>query len=300
MKEDFNFTEIPKEKFLYPYVILALHWTGGDAKRKEVVNFLADKFKLSEELLREKTKKAQRSLFDNKVAWARQLLVLTGYIKKGERGIWYLLDKGKEGVKVLIDEEEEALIKFRKRVSEEYKKIQKGEGVVEGFIDEEKEENLPPLEEDESSLLDEQMKRDLKRITEEMDPVKFERLCLKLIKELGYKGIKETSRSGDGGIDGICFLEFGLIRFKVVLQVKKQTAKVVPEKIRALGGAKVSHAAEKAVFITTSDFTPAAKEEAANLNISLVNGDELIEMLYKNNVGYEEGPKNLKNDLFKL
>ena len=59
MKEDFNFTEVPTSDFLYPYVILALHWAGGDAKKKEVVNFLADKFTLSKELLEDKTEKAQ-------------------------------------------------------------------------------------------------------------------------------------------------------------------------------------------------------------------------------------------------
>ena len=299
MKENFNFTKVPQRDFLQPYILLALHWAGGDAKKKEVVNFLADKFTLTEELLKEKTEKAQAPRFDTRVSWAGTDLVLTGYIKKGERGIWYLSDKGEEAVKGLRDEEEEALIKFRKRVSEEYKKISKGKGAVEVFIGEE-EENLSPSEKEGPPLLDKQKKRDLARITKGMDPLGFERLCHKLMKKLGYKDVKETSRSRDGGIDGIGFLEHGLLRFKVVLQVKKQTAKVVPEKIRALSGAKDREKAERAVFITTSDFTPTAKEEAATLKILLVNGTELIKLLYENDVGYEKGPKTLKNDLFKL
>ena len=275
MKEDFNFKKVPQRDFLNPYILLALHWAGGDAKKKEVVNSLADKFTLSEELLKEKTKRAQMPLFDNRVAWAGLYLVNTGYIKKGGRGIWYLSDKGKEAVEVLIGEEEEALIKFRKKVSEEYKKIQKGKGAVEVLIDEgkkvfgkfreevseeltsppkakpkissarkrgsaslSKEENLPFLEEEELSPLEEQMRRDLARITEEMDSYEFERLCLRLMKELGYKSVEPTSRSRDGGIDGIGFLEFGLVRFKVVLQVKKQTSNVGSEKIQAFSGAK--------------------------------------------------------------
>ena len=44
-----------------------------------------------------------------RVSWTRTDLVLTGYIKKGERGTWYLSDKGKGTVKVLIDEEKEGL-----------------------------------------------------------------------------------------------------------------------------------------------------------------------------------------------
>lgn len=123
-----------------------------------------------------------------------------------------------------------------------------------------------------------------------MNPYKFEALMIQLLAVMGYKGDEGqslvTQKSNDGGIDGIINQDpLGLQ--KVYIQVKRyapQNTVSRPEITSFSGAIKLRHA-DRGVFITTSSFTSGAEEAARALNITLVNGDMLTNLMLQYHVG---------------
>lgn len=123
-----------------------------------------------------------------------------------------------------------------------------------------------------------------------MNPYKFEALMVQLLAVMGYKGDEGqslvTQKSNDGGIDGIINQDpLGLQ--KVYIQVKRyapQNTVSRPEITSFSGAIKLRHA-DRGVFITTSSFTSGAEEAARALNITLVNGDMLTNLMLQYHVG---------------
>ena len=113
---------------------------------------------------------------------------------------------------------------------------------------------------------------------------------VQLLAAMGYKGDEGqslvTQKSNDGGIDGIINQDpLGLQ--KVYIQVKRYASQNTvsrPEITSFSGAIKLRHA-DRGVFITTSSFTSGAEEAARALNITLVNGDMLTNLMLQYHVG---------------
>lgn len=136
-----------------------------------------------------------------------------------------------------------------------------------------------------------------------IDPFYFERIILILLKKMGYGDFIETSKTGDGGIDGI-INEDQLGLDKIYIQAKRYGENKVREKdIRNFIGA-MSGDTQKGVFVTTSFFDSKAEKKAndAHHTIILINGLKLVDLMHSFNVGvqikntYEV--KELDNDFF--
>ncbi|WP_414152807.1 restriction endonuclease [Limosilactobacillus reuteri] len=125
-----------------------------------------------------------------------------------------------------------------------------------------------------------------------MNPYKFENLTVQLLSVMGYKGDEGqalvTQKSNDHGIDGIINQDpLGLQ--KVYLQVKRyapDNSVQMPEITAFSGSIKLKHA-DRGVFITTSTFTQGAINAAKDLNITLVNGEMLTNLMIQYQVGVE-------------
>lgn len=125
------------------------------------------------------------------------------------------------------------------------------------------------------------------------DPSFFENLVVKLLLKMGYGWHGSLAGSvlggsGDNGIDGI-ISEDKLGLEKIYIQAKRYNNKKVPSnEIRDFAGAMVMRGARKGVFFSTSDYTVGARrsaEEAQGMNITLLNGDQLSELLVQHNMG---------------
>ncbi len=120
-------------------------------------------------------------------------------------------------------------------------------------------------------------------------PAFFENLVIDLLVEMGYGGSREDAeavgRSGDGGIDGIINQDrLGLD--VVYVQAKRWKNNVGAPEIAGFAGALAGKGANKGIFITTSDFTKAAKEyDAAGFKIILIHGRRLAQLMIDHNVG---------------
>jgi restriction system protein len=136
--------------------------------------------------------------------------------------------------------------------------------------------------------IEESVKSELLNKLKGLDPYFFEKVVLRLLKKMGYGEFMETSKSGDGGIDGV-INEDKLGLDKIYIQAKRFTEGKVREKdIRNFIGA-MSGDTNKGVFVTTSEFDKQAIEKTKNAHhkIILIDGNKLVNLMHDFNVGIQ-------------
>lgn len=121
----------------------------------------------------------------------------------------------------------------------------------------------------------------------EMKWEEFEELIARLLAEMGFEEIEMTGPSGDGGIDVRGTLVVGdVIRTRMAVQVKKWKRNVQAPVVQQVRGSLGAH--EQGLIITTSDFSPGARKEAARpdaVPVALMNGEQLVVLLVENGIG---------------
>lgn len=114
------------------------------------------------------------------------------------------------------------------------------------------------------------------------DPKDFERFIANLFESFGYTA-SETRYVGDKGIDVIGTLNAeGVAEVNVQIQVKRIKGKVGAGEIRNLRGSLKQ--GDMACFVTSSDFTPHAREEAeepGKIRVMLIDGIDLTNLILK-------------------
>ena len=221
----------------------------------------------------------------NRVSFALSDLAISGLLNRPKRGLYLPTRRGQElskeyGINITrtLIHNEPAYKKYKQEKSNQKKNRQKRENkdLVESQI---KEWFNQQNEKTQDELLNHLVK---------MNPYKFENLMVQLLSVMGYKGDEGqalvTQKSNDHGIDGIINQDpLGLQ--KVYLQVKRyapDNSVQMPE-ITAFSGS----IADRGVFITTSTFTQGAINAAKDLNITLVNGEMLTNLMIQYQVGVE-------------
>jgi restriction system protein len=120
-----------------------------------------------------------------------------------------------------------------------------------------------------------------------MPPHRFEQLVGETLKNLGFENIEVTGKTGDGGIDVRGELVVaGSIKNNITVQVKRWRNNVQRATIAELRGSLRPH--ETGLFVTTSDFSKPAVEEANDpykIPISLINGKEFVDILCEYGIG---------------
>lgn len=235
---------------------------------------------LPKELLEEKTKSGE-ILINNRIAWGKSYLKKGGYIHYPSRGHVQITEKGvlqETRLKLKDLEEETSLLDFYQtegdKDSLEIKQISNASPqdlIDEGF-----------------NQIEHETKNDLLERLKVIDPFYFEKVILILLKKMGYGEFSETSKSGDGGIDGI-INEDKLGLDKIYIQAKRFNENKVCEKdIRNFIGA-MSGDTNKGVFVTTSIFDKGAEEKAKNAHhkIILIDGNKLVDLMHEYDVGVQ-------------
>lgn len=116
---------------------------------------------------------------------------------------------------------------------------------------------------------------------------RFEKIVMDLLERMGYGRGATTQRSRDGGIDGVVDMDqLGI--GKVYMQAKRWSGNVGSPDIQKFTGSLNAKKSKQGVFITTSDFTPEAREFSKNagINVVLVDGRNLLELMYEHGVGF--------------
>jgi restriction system protein len=111
-----------------------------------------------------------------------------------------------------------------------------------------------------------------------LSPASFEAAVAGLLRRLGYRRVRVVGGAGDLAADIVCA---GPAGERVVAQCKRYAPghHVGSPAVQAfIGMAFVHHRAARAIFVTTSSFTPSARQLARAHPIELVDGDRLVEL----------------------
>jgi restriction system protein len=250
---------------------------------RELLKRVIDKYysDLPKELLDQKTKSGE-ILILNRIAWGKSYLKKGGYIIYPERGMVQITDKGKKSINGLLQlEDVEGETNFLDFYTEEKSKCHSD--AIEIITS-----SPQDLIDKGFSEIEAQVKSELLDKLKSIDPYYFEKVILILLKKMGYGDFVETSKSGDGGIDGI-INEDKLGLDKIYIQAKRYGENKVREKdIRNFIGA-MSGDTNKGVFVTTSEFDKGAHQKAhdAHHTIILLDGNKLVDLMHQYNVGIQ-------------
>ena len=256
---------------LFNPLLGALHALGGSGTNSEIEEKIIELLGLSDEEV-EDIHRGNTTKLSYRSAWARNYLKRLGLIDNPSRALWALTSNGLETTKVDKDEVKQ----FVKKLSATNPSVSKDKGVL-GT----REVDNQRIEESEE-LAELTWEEELIGILKCMDPYAFERLSQRFLRELGFTNVEVTSKSGDGGIDGVGVIKIGgVLSFHVVFQSKRYTGSVSSPAIRDFRGAMIGRA-DKGLFITTGTFTRDAKREAQRDGappIDLIDGNALAEQL---------------------
>ncbi len=257
-----------KELFTYKYddlfnpTMTALHKLGGSGSVDEIEEQVIEILKLTDEQVNE-VHRPNTSKLTYRLAWARNYLKRYGLVTNSSRGIWALTE---QGLKIKAVDKE----LLKRKVKEKDKLI---------HVDE-----RPQSEEIEKFTWQDELIGEIKTL----EPKAFERLCQRLLRELGFQNVEITGRVNDGGIDGKGMLKVGgVLSFHVIFQAKRYKGSVSPSIVRDFRGAMMGRA-DKGLIITTGSFTREAKKEAGRdgaTPIDLIDGNELAEKLKELKIG---------------
>lgn len=256
---------------------------------------------LPQELLAQKTSTGANVLLD-RILWGKSYLKMAKFVSYPKRGLVQITEKGKSRLKTgslpLHDLQNDSdFITHRESVKSEKENEVEVESV--------NVESASPQDLIDSGFktIETEVKTNLLEKLKEIDPYYFEKVILILLKKMGYGDFIETSKSGDGGIDGI-INEDKLGLEKIYTQAKRYNENKVREKdIRNFIGA-MSGDTSKGVFITTSTFDDSAIKKAreAHHSIILIDGAKLVDLMHQYDVGVQVKTiyqvKELDNDFF--
>jgi len=267
----------------------------GEVNIGELVERLADEFKLTEEERRHLLPSGRQATFTNRTHWAKTYLGKAGLIEPTRRGYFRITARGKE---VLAKRPKRIDMKFLSQYDEfkVFRSRDRGEeanadtvtAVVESATQTPDELIRGIHREIEQALKKELLDRILNTV-----PAFFERVVVELLLTMGYGGGREGAgraigRAGDGGLDGVIDQDaLGLDRVYIQAKRYKLNSAISENDIRAFAGSLEGAKATKGIFVTTSYFTEPARKFAERVakRIILIDGEQLAGLLLRYDVG---------------
>jgi restriction system protein len=283
-----------KEYFEYKYdelfnpLLKALYNLGGSGSVEEIEEKVTTILNLTDKQVSE-IHRGNTSKLSYRLAWARNYLKRFGLLENSSRGIWALTE---EGIKIKSVDKDTV----KRKVAAFYK----NDKIIKTQLT-----KAEDLEVDNEELQKITWQEEIIEELQNISPKAFERLCQRLLRELGFQNVEVTGQSNDGGIDGIGILRLsGVLSFHVIFQAKRYKGSVSPSIVRDFRGAMVGRA-DKGLIISTGTFTREAKKEAQRDGappIDLIDGNDLAEKLKELKLGIEIElieKVNIKKEWFK-
>lgn len=261
--------EVPSFDELMNPTLQALKRLGGSASIDELVPEIVRIMGLAQEVADAPHGNTGRTELEYRSAWARTYLRKAGLVENSDRGVWALTPEASK--KDSVDGKQIA-----RDVAKQFqveRTVDRGAGEV------------AVADESETAI---SWQDRLLAVLQAMDPIAFERLCQRILRESGFIEVDVTKRSGDGGIDGDGTIRIGgLISFNVLFQSKRYRGNIGPDIVRDFRGAMVGRA-DKGLLISTGSFTLEARREATRDGappIDLIDGQLLAEKLKELKLG---------------
>lgn len=272
----------------------------GEKRVADVEDRVADDLGLTAEERQELLPSGRQRVLHNRIHWAKFYMSKAGLIASPARGRFVATEAGKAllasnparvDVKLLLTRPE-----FR-----EFYKTGNGSGSDGGGVDSAPEARAP----DSATVTPEEqietayqavlvaLRADLLDRVGQNSPAFFERLIVDLLVAMGYGGshksaAEQLGRSGDGGVDGVVNEDrLGLDRVYVQAKRYAATNSIGRPDVQAFVGSLVGLGATKGVFVTTSTFSPQARDFVRHLSqrVILIDGRQLAELMVEHGVG---------------
>ncbi|MDT2738190.1 restriction endonuclease [Enterococcus pseudoavium] len=276
---------LPTYEELYPYTLQSLS-DGLPKAIKEIREEVANALKLTQEQINFRLESGIIQ-YNNRIAWSLSYLKQAGAVVSPNRGSYRITDLGHELLKwdsidnkKLMQFESFRKFKNKSREKKDLEDISKDEETPEEAI-------ISEIE-----LIDAELREDILAKILENSPFYFEKIVLKLLNAMGYgDGSLLTTKSGDGGIDGI-INEDPLGFHNIYVQAKRwdPSRTIGRPEIQKFKGAMDDkyEGLNQGVFITTAKFSNEAKEYVNNLKLAkimLIDGERLAKEMIRHNVG---------------
>lgn len=251
-------------------LVEVLRNVGGSGATADIIDQVISHMKIPDSVI-EETISSGASRVRNQIQWARMYLVKADLMDSSQRGVWKLTEKGYE-----TEVTEESVYAL-------FKKVQGS------FVEEPNKKESAPVEEPEEEIVaDEAHGESLLNILKNLSPAGFERICKRLLSEVGIHDVQITGGSGDQGIDGTGVIKVNeVVGFTIIFQCKRYKDSVVPHHVRDFRGTMQGRA-DKGIIITTGRFTSEAKKEAVRDGvppIELIDGERLVSLFEKYQLG---------------
>jgi restriction system protein len=268
----------------------------GEVRVGAVVDVISTKLGLTPEERAELVPSGKQSLLSNRVHWAKTYLSKAGLIESTRRGHFRITPRG---FQVL----ESRLTRIDNKFLTQFQEFQ--QFVERATTDENDERQLltaASLSERETPdeamraahrQIEEALAQDLLDRIQKAPPDFFERLMVNLLLKMGFGGsVADAGRAlggrGDNGVDGVIDQDaLGLDR--IYIQAKRYATgkNIGSAAIREFFGSLDRHKAAKGIFVTTSAFSPSARETADLLSkrIVLIDGEQLTKLMIRHDVG---------------
>lgn len=227
----------------------------------------------------------------NRSGWALSDLKLSGLLESPERSVYKISELGKKILK------EHGLNITRELVHSQpaYVEHQKTLKNKDKVNDVSEEQTFEITEKQISNWFNKQISDLAEQLLTKLrstDPYQFEHMMVTLLSNMGYKGTDGqslvTQKSNDGGIDGIINQDpLGLQTIYVQVKRYAENNIIGSPEIDSFSGALRRKRADRGVFITTSSFTSGARQAAKQLNIALVDGEMLTNLMIQYKVGVQ-------------
>jgi mrr restriction system protein len=262
---------------------------------EQIVEILRVHFMLSIDDMKVRVPNGKQSLFRNRIDWALNNLLQAGLIVSLLKGYYQITEEGKN---VLYQEKDTVMDTAFLRKFEQFK-------AWKTMFEEDTDSSKPIETEMEKEtpeviigkaivMLYQSLKFELLQSIKNKPISFFEYFIIELLRKIGYKGIDSSNFEVIGkqekeGLEGILYQDELCIE-KIYVQAKKWEMEVTSKDVRNFIGALNLKGTNKAVFITTSTFSPEAKAEAKQNplhKIILIDSDQLMQLAIRHNVGIQ-------------
>jgi mrr restriction system protein len=279
------------QKIMYP--LLEVLKDDRVYSTEQIVEILRVHFMLSIDDMKVRVPNGKQSLFRNRIDWALNNLLQAGLIVSLLKGYYQITEEGKN---VLYQEKDTVMDTAFLRKFEQFK-------AWKTMFEEDTDSSKPIETEMEKEtpeviigkaivMLYQSLKFELLQSIKNKPISFFEYFIIELLRKIGYKGIDSSNFEVIGkqekeGLEGILYQDELCIE-KIYVQAKKWEMEVTSKDVRNFIGALNLKGTNKAVFITTSTFSPEAKAEAKQNplhKIILIDSDQLMQLAIRYNVG---------------
>jgi restriction system protein len=284
------------QTLMLPVLQFAAH---GEASIKECIAALGDKLGLPEDERRELLPSGRQTVFGNRVHWAKTYLTQAGVLEITRRGHFKATQRG---LRILDKQpkrvDNELLMQFPEFLEFRARSRTRSDGpgpAADVYSIDELAPSATPEERIDlayAEIVNELRAAILDRVIKGT-PQFFEKVVVDLLTSMGYGGSRPNAgrrvgKTADGGIDGV-INEDPLGLDIVYLQAKRYAPgnTVGVDKVREFAGSLVERGAAKGVFVTTSQFAPAATSYVDRIpqRLILIDGDELTRLMVQYGVG---------------